>query len=108
MKFKKIEHHRVKITRYAEVDDEDLIKEFGSVAEALEGDWENFVDQYDIYYESKEDWVSDRKGYTEIEWEVVEDEEYEKVLDEATEEVDKMSDDKYDEIIDILHEEDDD
>lgn len=31
MKFKKTEHHQVKITKYYEVDDEVLIKEFGSV-----------------------------------------------------------------------------
>lgn len=72
MKFKKIEHHKVKITKYYEVDDEVLIKEFGSVEEALEDNWEDFVDDTDPY-DSEEDWVSDNKGYTEVEWEVVED-----------------------------------
>ena len=38
----------------------------------LEYNWEDFVDDFDAY-DSEDEWVSDNKGTTEFEWEVVED-----------------------------------
>lgn len=74
MRIKKIEYHQVNSYFTYEIDDEDIIAEFGSIekfeeAYAEESDefWE-FVQDFD--YNREDDWWTDRKGGYDVEWSI--------------------------------------
>lgn len=74
MRIQKIEYHQVNSYFTYEIDDEDIIAEFGSIekfeeAYAEESDefWE-FVQDFD--YDREDDWWTDRKGGYEVEWSI--------------------------------------
>jgi hypothetical protein len=74
MKIEKIEYHRVHSYFYYDIEDEEIIEEFGSIqefedqmAEESEKFWE-FIECYD--YDRKDDWFTERKGGYEIEWDI--------------------------------------
>ena len=74
MRIKKIEYHQVNSYFTYEIDDEDIIAEFGSIekfeeAYAEESDefWE-FVQDFD--YDREDDWWTDRKGGYDVEWSI--------------------------------------
>ena len=74
MRIQKIEYHQVNSYFTYEIDDEDIIAEFGSIekfeeAYAEESDefWE-FVQDFD--YNREDDWWTDRKGGYDVEWSI--------------------------------------
>jgi len=74
MRIQKIEYHQVNSYFTYEIDDEDIIAEFGSIekfeeAYAEESDefWE-FVQDFD--YDREDDWWTDRKGGYDVEWSI--------------------------------------
>ena len=74
MRIQKIEYHQVNSYFTYEIDDEDIIAEFGSIekfeeAYAEESDefWE-FVQNFD--YDREDDWWTDRKGGYDVEWSI--------------------------------------
>lgn len=74
---KKVEYHQVNSEFTYDLDDEDIIEEFGSLeafeeayAEETDEFWE-FVNQHD--YDREDDWWTDRKGGYDVTWEIVED-----------------------------------
>lgn len=76
MRIQKIEYHQVNSYFTFEIDDEDIIAEFGSIekfeeAYAEESDefWE-FVNGFD--YDREDDWWTDRKGGYDVEWSIPE------------------------------------
>ena len=76
MRIQKIEYHQVNSYFTYDIDDEDIIAEFGSIekfeeAYAEESDefWE-FVQDFD--YDREDDWWTDRKGGYEVEWSIQE------------------------------------
>ena len=76
MKLKKIEVHRVIVTKHFDIDDEEIIKVFGSIDKFFDemedtDQWYEFTNEAD--YEREENWISDSKGYTEESWEIDED-----------------------------------
>lgn len=75
---KKYEYHQLTSTLTYEIDDEDIIEEFGSIetfenecAEESDKFWE-FVCDYD--YDREDDLWTDRKGGYDVEWEIEESE----------------------------------
>ena len=72
------EWHSVRVDKTYDLEENDLVEAFGS----MDAFWEAYVDETDEFwqymwdsdYDREEDWVSDRKGYTETEWNVAEDE----------------------------------
>ena len=74
MRIQKIEYHQVNSYFTYEIDDEDIIAEFGSIekfeeayAEESDDFWE-FVQDFD--YNREDDWFSDRKGGYDVEWSI--------------------------------------
>ena len=74
MIIKKIEYHSVHSHLTYDIDEADIVDEFGSV-EAFEkhfeeesDDFYEFVSSYD--YDREDDWFSDRKGGYDVEWSV--------------------------------------
>lgn len=74
MRIQKIEYHQVNSYFTYEINDEDIIAEFGSIekfeeAYAEESDefWE-FVQDFD--YDREDDWWTDRKGGYDVEWSI--------------------------------------
>ena len=76
MKLRKIEVHKVIVTKYFEIDDEEIIKVFGSIDKFFDemedtDQWCEFMSEAD--YDREENWISDNKGYTEESWEIDDD-----------------------------------
>ena len=76
MKLRKIEVHRVIVTKHFDIDDEEIIKVFGSIDKFFDemedtDQWCEFMSEAD--YDREENWISDNKGYTEESWEIDED-----------------------------------
>lgn len=76
MRIQKIEYHQVNSYFTYEIDDEDIIAEFGSIekfeeayAEESDDFWE-FVSGFD--YDREDDWWTDRKGGYDVEWSIPE------------------------------------
>ena len=77
MKLIKTERHTVIVKKFIEIPEEDLIEEFGSVENAqtafddFSEEWTDFMFELEGEYvaDTEEDWISDRKGYTEVDWE---------------------------------------
>lgn len=76
MRIQKIEYHQVNSYFTFEIDDEDIIAEFGSIekfeeayAEESDDFWE-FVNGFD--YDREDDWWTDRKGGYDVEWSIPE------------------------------------
>jgi len=74
MRIQKIEYHQVNSYFTYEIDDEDIIAEFGSIekfeeayAEESDDFWE-FVQ--DFVYNREDDWWTDRKGGYDVEWSI--------------------------------------
>jgi len=74
MRIQKIEYHQVNSYFTYEIDDEDIIAEFGSIekfeeayAEESDDFWE-FVQDFD--YNREDDWWTDRKGGYDVEWSI--------------------------------------
>jgi len=74
MIIKKIEYHSVHSHLTYDIDEADIVDEFGSV-EAFEkqteeesDDFYEFVSSYD--YDREDDWFSDRKGGYDVEWSI--------------------------------------
>ena len=79
MKIKCVETHRVSKTKVYNVPESELINEFGSIEackEAIEEDseqWQEFTSEKleDIGYDvESEDWITERDGGFETEWEI--------------------------------------
>lgn len=95
MKVKKIEYHKVDCHFTYDIPEEDIIETFGStdrfkeIVSHLGSEWNTkmgapptdeeydkfmeFIIDYD-YDDREDDWVSDRKGYTDVEYEILEEE----------------------------------
>ena len=76
MKLRKIEVHRVIVTKYFDIDDKEIIKVFGSIDKFFDemevtDQWYEFTNEAD--YEREENWISESEGYTEESWEIDED-----------------------------------
>ena len=74
MIIKKIEYHSVHSHLTYDIDEADIVAEFGSI-EAFEKHFEEesddfweFVSQFD--YDREDDWFSDRKGGYDVEWSI--------------------------------------
>ena len=76
MKLIKKERHTVIVRKTIDISEEALIEEFGSV-EAAQSAYADETDQWndflfeaedEFFVDSDEDWISDRKGYTEVEY----------------------------------------
>ena len=78
MKIKKIEVHRVIVTKYYDINDDEIIEEFESVENFSEKFAEEDEDVMEFLmeqdYDDRDDnWISDNKGFTEESWEFDED-----------------------------------
>ena len=78
MKLKKTEIHRVIVTKRYDIEDGKIIEAFGSIDRFLEeidesDEWFDFIN--DQVYDVEDNWISDSKGYTEVNWEVDDDNE---------------------------------
>ena len=78
MKLKKTEIHRVIVTKRYDIEDWKIIEAFGSIDRVLEeidesDEWFDFIN--DQVYDVEDNWISDSKGYTEVNWEVDDDNE---------------------------------
>ena len=72
MIIKKVEYHTVHSHFTYDIDEEDIIAEFGSVEE-FQKHFEDETDEFyefvmDYGYDREDDWFSDRKGGYEVEW----------------------------------------
>ena len=74
MIIKKIEYHSVHSHLTYDIDEADIVAEFGGI-EAFEKHFEEesddfweFVSQFD--YDREDDWFSDRKGGYDVEWSI--------------------------------------
>ena len=76
MIIKKIEYHSVHSHLTYDIDEADIVVEFGSVEEFEKhyeeesDDFYEFVSQFD--YDREDDWFSDRKGGYDVEWSIEE------------------------------------
>ena len=74
MIIKKIEYHSVHSHLTYDIDEADIVAEFGSVEEFEKhfeeesDDFYEFVSSYD--YDREDDWFSDRKGGYDVEWSI--------------------------------------
>ena len=74
MIIKKIEYHSVHSHLTYDIDEADIVVEFGSVEEFEKhyeeesDDFYEFVSQFD--YDREDDWFSDRKGGYDVEWSI--------------------------------------
>ena len=74
MRIKKIEYHSVHSHLTYDIDEADIVVEFGSVEEFEKhyeeesDDFYEFVSSYD--YDREDDWFSDRKGGYDVEWSI--------------------------------------
>jgi hypothetical protein len=74
MIIKKIEYHSVHSHLTYDIDEADIVVEFGSVEEFEKhyeeesDDFYEFVSSYD--YDREDDWFSDRKGGYDVEWSI--------------------------------------
>ena len=72
MIIKKVEYHTVHSHFTYDIDEEDIIAEFGSVEE-FQKHFEDETDEFYVFvmdygYDREDDWFSDRKGGYEVEW----------------------------------------
>ena len=72
MIIKKVEYHTVHSHFTYDIDEEDIIAEFGSVEE-FQKHFEDETDEFyefvmDYGYDREDDWFSDRKGGYQVEW----------------------------------------
>jgi hypothetical protein len=75
MIIKKTEYHRVNSILTYEVDEEEIVEQFGSVEEFVENHYATESDEFWDFmmgfdYDREDDWWSDRKGGYEVEWEI--------------------------------------
>ena len=76
MIIKKIEYHSVHSHMTYELDDDDIVAEFGSI-DVFEKHYDEESDEFYEFvtnhdYDREDDWFSDRKGGYEVEWSIEE------------------------------------